>query len=1079
MPFGLTNAPAVFQRLMQNVVCPLNPTTGRDFVSVYLDDILVFSRTLEDHLMHLHTVIHRLKEVGLKLKPTKCRFVQHELEYLGHIVSREGLKTNPRLVTAVQDFPLPRTVRDIKRFIGLASYYRRFILNFARLARPLHLLTRKGVIFVWSCRCNEAFSALKERLTTAPVLAYPDFTRDFVLETDASIQGLGAVLGQHQNDQKVHPVAFASRALSNAEQRYAVTELETLAVVWSICHFHYLYGNVVTVFTDHTAVKAVLETPNPSAKHARWWSRVYGRGVKEVKIVYRPGHENRNADALSRHPQLPAPSVGIGEDEVQVFPISAEGRKDCVEVTVEQEQANDSLHGGPDALEVATTDTVTVETGLRRVGGPEITRSPKQLASVGLENAHSTLAGDTTVHQGGEAVATLSEVRTTLIRPELQRMEKCCLQSLEMILREIIATGMKCSPSILPPTLPIGISPLRGLSESIADGTADAVATQASNRAEVEVPTIHTLVPQEELRTQSVGGRGLGTEATGLSSQADIEDQTLVTSTRTLDSVESPNRNDTTRTAGHSPSVTDISEHGTAGDEEGKVSVRETQNNSQIPKDDAEEEFLALSSNLVLDVSTVGLPATDVGEVLQILFNAEPAQGTYSRDNEPHYPDHFGTEQRGDSEIREILKYVENGKLPEDDVRARRLVLEGTLFTVTDGILYYLDPKHNHRKRTVVPNQLRKQILRETHSSRFGGHFSGPRLYSALALHWWWRGMFKDATAFAKSCPECAIVMGTGRRFKPPLQPIPVSRPFQILGIDVMDLPLTERGNKHVVVVQDLFTKWPFAFAVPDQKTERIARLLAEEVIPWFGVPESLLSDRGTNLLSHLMTDLCRMLGVQKLNTTAYHPQCDGAVERFNRTLKTILRKHAARFGSQWDQYLHGVLWAYWNMPHSSTGEEPSFLLYGFDCRSPTEAAYLPGNEVNPTDVSDYREELMTSLTSAREIAAKTIQRAQVRYKNSMIAKPSSRTSSSEIGYSCAFPKRKRGDGASCLDPGMGRISSLRSLTQMLSVPRSIFPKMAHYAFTSHESVSVHGNFPQDTIGMGGNGGDLAVHRGG
>ena len=183
MPFGLTNAPAVFQRLMQHVVCPLNPTTGRDFVSVYLDDILVFSRTLEDHLMHLRTVIHRLEEVGLKLKPTKCRFVQHELEYLGHIVSREGLKTNPRLVTAVQDFPLPRTVRDIKRFIGLASYYRRFILNFARLARPLHLLTHKGAIFVWSCRCNEAFSALKERLTTAPVLAYPDFTLDCFLES--------------------------------------------------------------------------------------------------------------------------------------------------------------------------------------------------------------------------------------------------------------------------------------------------------------------------------------------------------------------------------------------------------------------------------------------------------------------------------------------------------------------------------------------------------------------------------------------------------------------------------------------------------------------------------------------------------------------------------------------------------------------------------------------------------------------------------------------------------------------------------------------------------------------------------
>ena len=151
--------------------------------------------------------------------------------------------------------------------------------------------------------------------------------------------------------------------------------------------------------------------------------------------------------------------------------------------------------------------------------------------------------------------------------------------------------------------------------------------------------------------------------------------------------------------------------------------------------------------------------------------------------------------------------------------------------------------------------------------------------------------MSQDAATFARSCPECAVATEAGRRNKPPLQPIPVSRPFLILGID---LPLTEQGNRHVVVVQDLFTKWPFAFAVPDQKTERLARLLAEEVIPCFGVPEALLSDRGANLLSHLMNEICGMLGIKKLNTTSYHPQCDRAVERFNQTLKTALRKHAA-----------------------------------------------------------------------------------------------------------------------------------------------------------------------------------------
>ena len=242
--------------------------------------------------------------------------------------------------------------------------------------------------------------------------------------------------------------------------------------------------------------------------------------------------------------------------------------------------------------------------------------------------------------------------------------------------------------------------------------------------------------------------------------------------------------------------------------------------------------------------------------------------------------------------------------------------------------------------------------------------------------------MYSDAVEFGKSCPECAFATGVGRRHNPPLHPIPVQRPFQILGVDIMDLPRTEQGNKHVIVFQDFFTKWPFVFAIPDQKTERIAKLLAQEIIPFFGVPEALLSDRGTNLLSHLVLDLCDMFGIKKLNTTSYHPQCDGMVERFNRTLKIMLRKHAARFGNQWDKYLSGILWSYRNTRHSSTREKPSFLLFGLDGRSPTEAAFMPVARLQPTDVADYREKLMLTLSSARELASKCIERAQRRYKN-------------------------------------------------------------------------------------------------
>ena len=290
MPFGLTNAPGVFQRLMERVLSGLNPEDGPDYVVVYIDDVLVFSRTIDDHLEHLSRVIQRLHGAGLKLKPSKCHFIREEVEYLGHMITPQGLKTNARLIAAVSEFPRPRNLPEVRRFLGLSSYYRRFVPNFSKIASPLQALTRKAVEFEWSSGCEMSFQALKEKLTSAPLLAYPSFRRPFVLETDASIAGVGAVLSQLQDDGLLHPVAYASRSLTPSERNYAITELETLAVVWAITHFiAYLYGHEDTVYTDHTAVKAVLETPNPSGKHARWWTKVYGSGVKNVTIQYRPG----------------------------------------------------------------------------------------------------------------------------------------------------------------------------------------------------------------------------------------------------------------------------------------------------------------------------------------------------------------------------------------------------------------------------------------------------------------------------------------------------------------------------------------------------------------------------------------------------------------------------------------------------------------------------------------------------------------------------------------------------------------------------------------------------------------------
>ena len=244
MPFGLVNSPATFQRLMEIVLSGL----ARDGCHVYLDDVLVFGKTLDEHNRNLARVLTRLRQAGLKLKPKKFRFAQLSVEYLGHVVSAAGVQTDPSKLQAVRCFPRPTDVKTLRSFVGLASYYRRFVPGFSKVAGPLHALTKKDVPFVWSPECQTAFDMLKELLTTAPVLCFPDFQQPFILETDASGCGLGAVLAQQQADGQVRPIAYASRSLQKHVRNYGITELEGLGVVWAVKHFRpYLWPPVYRI----------------------------------------------------------------------------------------------------------------------------------------------------------------------------------------------------------------------------------------------------------------------------------------------------------------------------------------------------------------------------------------------------------------------------------------------------------------------------------------------------------------------------------------------------------------------------------------------------------------------------------------------------------------------------------------------------------------------------------------------------------------------------------------------------------------------------------------------------------------
>eukprot|EP00731_Ephydatia_muelleri_P032903 Em0024g447a len=292
MPFGLTNAPATFQRLMERVLAGLHWTT----CLIYLDDILILSATVQQHFTRLREIFDRLKQAGLKIKPSKCLLLQKSIKYLGHVVSEHGIKTDSDKIRCIADWPTPSCLQDLKQFLGLASYYRRFVRNFAAIVAPLVKLTEKGHVWHWSSDCDAAFLQLKERLVTSPILGYPVFNQPFMVDTDASGEGLGAVLSQYVSGVE-RVIAFASRSLSKAERKNCATRREMLALVWAIKHFRpYLYGRHFTVRTDHASLRWLQSFHEPEGQVARWLECL---SEYDFEVVHRPGSKHTNTDALS------------------------------------------------------------------------------------------------------------------------------------------------------------------------------------------------------------------------------------------------------------------------------------------------------------------------------------------------------------------------------------------------------------------------------------------------------------------------------------------------------------------------------------------------------------------------------------------------------------------------------------------------------------------------------------------------------------------------------------------------------------------------------------------------------------
>ena len=622
MPFGLCNAPSTFQRTMEIIFKPL---IGK-CVMVYIDDIIVYSKTMEEHVEHLTLTFRLLQTNGLKVKIQKCRFAAPEVEYLGHVVSEKGVKVDPKKIKSVHKYPAPKNVDQVRAFLGLANYYRRFIEQFADKVHVLTMLTRSKVTWQWGQTEESAFNGIKDCLCSAPTLAYPDFARPFILHTDACGYGVGGVLSQlpnpivnqgsneesfddsyeNRDESQIdisksleHPIAYTSKHLTDVQIKWCTTEKEAYAIIHSVkAFFHYLYGANFTIVTDHRPLQYIQRIREPTGRLARWFLFLQ---QFDMKIEYRPGKLHQNADALSRIP-----------------------------------------------INIIVSQKIVVDDWL---------------------------------------VA--------------QQEDKFCQE-----------------------------------------------ATKKNTNA------------------------------------------------------------------------------------------------------------------------TLGLRIT----------------------------------------VEDDFQYLPSG-----------------LLTTASG-------------QIVVPAKLRQEIMEQYHDHKLAGHLGVIKTLANIRNKYFWPRMASEVKIHVLNCLTCAKRKASGA-CKAPLQPIPISDYiWERLAMDIVGpVPESNRGNRYILVIMEYTTRYIIATALKEISAATIIRKFIKHIVNDEGLPSQILTDRGSNFQSIAMQELCKQLGVKQLRTTAYHPQTDGAVERFNRTLGDMLTAHVYQNPSIWDDHLDYVVAAYNRTPHSSTGETPFYLLKGRDALEPTD----------------------------------------------------------------------------------------------------------------------------------------------
>ena len=946
LPMGLCNAPGTFMQLMNETFADMMDKS----VLCFLDDILIYSRTEEEHLQHVRAVLRRLKERKLYGKLSKCEFMQREVEFLGHRIGADGLRVAPDKVAGVRDWQPPTSVTEVRSFLGLANFYRRFVAGYARMAMPLTELTKDNVPFVWGSEQQRAFDQLKAALCSAPVLVIPDQTKPFQLNCDACKYAVGAVLQQDQGNGP-QPVAYYSHKMTDAERNYDVREKEFMAIYLACLHWRpYLHGTQpFRLLSDHKSLVYYMTMPHLSDRLARWVEKMqqFDCGIEYIK-----GEENVVADALSRR----------GDHEPKTAQIKA---LNLFAVRLRPAPKPDEPH---------ETRQAHIDAAKRVLPPAPDRPAPRTDGTIVMPSQRCT-ANTNAGRQCGQRTA----------------MGHVCWAHLR---RDF---GLRVQKSTIP-----GAG--RGLFAYARDGlpqdfnipyTGDLIELTPQQAGGPYVLQLRKTAGIDAARTNCSVARWVndprgGVDANGrplkenckfvIHTQRDSSQR--VGAVRTLRPVERGEELLVKYGQDYWRLHCATAKAATPPDEkrrQRRIAGKLRQNAARAPTgaqaapsastDSRQQRADARAQRSGRDTSTARLHRLDV----TVTGTSGPPAGPGGTTATPMVQA-IRTAAEADAQYQRWLTQPPDG------------------WHAGGGVLF------DDQQRLVVPNNanLRTRVLAELHDSVTGAHAGRDRMTADAKRRFYWDGMATAIEQYVVTCDACQRNK-TSKQLTPGLlMPLPIpEEPCMHWTTDaVSGFRKSKRGHTSIQVFIDRRTKLKRLAAthVTDGAIQ-MAHTILRTIIGPHGVPMSMLSDRDTRITARVTTELQRALGTQTVLSTAFHPQTDGQSEREIQTLTTVLRSYVNAMGDDWDEYLPALELALNSKVQASTGASPHYLVYGTEPRLPVDCMLdelRPATTRHPV-VGDRLTRMKTALGAAfdrTELAQARQKRAADRHRRLMELKP-------------------------------------------------------------------------------------------